>query len=270
MAVIETSQIVTLSSAPSTEWDVVNPTLPEGMLGYASDVKKVKVGNGLTTWTNLPYIMDETILAQHVDLLERANQANGVCVLSDTGIIPLDRIPAQALEHVKYVANIAARNSIPIADRTCLVIVLDAAGDIIAASDAIAHTVTTIYDEAAEEVTAGGVAFIDFGALIGTEPEDFDDKQQGDITVKVSGAVYTWNGTATNGMWTKISEFESLDIAFDVYFNMITETLTNINDGVNFIKFTTSERGRLAISLSIDDIHLFRGLTPVQLKTATE
>lgn len=44
-------------SKTSTEWTSLNPTLLEGEIGFEKDTKKIKVGDGITAWTNLDYVI---------------------------------------------------------------------------------------------------------------------------------------------------------------------------------------------------------------------
>lgn len=41
--------------ATSSEWENVNPVLRLGEPAYATDLKKHKIGDGVTAWNNLPY-----------------------------------------------------------------------------------------------------------------------------------------------------------------------------------------------------------------------
>ena len=45
----------------SADWTADNPVLLIGELGIESDTNKAKVGDGTTTWNNLPYCVDGTI-----------------------------------------------------------------------------------------------------------------------------------------------------------------------------------------------------------------
>lgn len=40
----------------STVWSLKNPTLASGEIGYESDLYRMKVGDGVTPYQNLPYI----------------------------------------------------------------------------------------------------------------------------------------------------------------------------------------------------------------------
>ena len=43
------------------DWAVANPVLLIGELGIESDTNKAKVGDGITTWNNLPYCIDSNV-----------------------------------------------------------------------------------------------------------------------------------------------------------------------------------------------------------------
>jgi hypothetical protein len=40
-------------------WTSANPTLPEGVMGYETDTKKMKIGDGVTEWQELAYWYDD-------------------------------------------------------------------------------------------------------------------------------------------------------------------------------------------------------------------
>lgn len=266
MATTLTNQIVKLASGPAADWTTVNQTLPLGMIGFESDTGKFKIGDGVKTWAQLEYAVDTSLSEENLVFLEQANAAGGAVILSENGEIPIDYLPAQVQKNVRYVANIEARDAIPIEERDCIIVVLDASGDIVDITDAIEHTIENVYSVADGELQEGGVVLVDFGTLVGVDPEDFEGHTITDITVKTGGAVYTWNGTATNGTWFKISEFESMDIDFTVYFNAVVETLDVIVDGSEFVKFSVDERLKLTMTLTDDDILIIQGPTPAFIK----
>lgn len=59
-------------SKTSTEWASLNPTLLEGEIGFEKDTKKIKVGDGITAWTNLDYVTGNS----EVDLQNSSFQTN--------------------------------------------------------------------------------------------------------------------------------------------------------------------------------------------------
>lgn len=44
----------------SNRWIEVNPTLKQGEPGFEIDTGKLKIGNGIDSWVNLPYIGDSS------------------------------------------------------------------------------------------------------------------------------------------------------------------------------------------------------------------
>jgi hypothetical protein len=209
------SSIIQLSTAVKATWDSVNPVLPMGLPGWESDTKKMKVGDGVSTWTALEYTVDQSLTPEQKALLDNAGLANGVAVLDANGIIPLDVLPNVAKSHIKYLADIATRDAIAVGDREYLYVVLDASGD---------------------------------------------------ATVVTGAAVYAWD--AVGEAWNKVSEMESMDIDFSVFFNKTTETLDDIADGTSYVRFTPAERTKLAKAMVTDETYRFVGLTPAELAAA--
>jgi len=41
----------------AANWTTVNPILADGEMGIERDTNKAKVGNGVSTWTALPYFI---------------------------------------------------------------------------------------------------------------------------------------------------------------------------------------------------------------------
>ena len=40
----------------SERWTEINPLLMEGEMGWETDTRKAKMGNGINNWNDLPYI----------------------------------------------------------------------------------------------------------------------------------------------------------------------------------------------------------------------
>lgn len=53
--------LIKLKRGLSTEWTDLNPVLKLGEPGYEKDTKKLKIGDGVTLWNDLPYIGSGTI-----------------------------------------------------------------------------------------------------------------------------------------------------------------------------------------------------------------
>lgn len=51
----------------STQWSTANPVLSQGEIGYETDTELMKIGDGVTTWNLLPYILDEASLNAQIE-----------------------------------------------------------------------------------------------------------------------------------------------------------------------------------------------------------
>jgi len=60
----------------SISWNNVNPILSQGEPGFEIDSGRVKVGDGLKTWSQLPYIKTENLPPNAIGLLQ--NNGNGL------------------------------------------------------------------------------------------------------------------------------------------------------------------------------------------------
>lgn len=47
--------------ASKAQWDLLNPVLAAGEIGYVVGINKFKIGNGLSTWSSLKYFVDESV-----------------------------------------------------------------------------------------------------------------------------------------------------------------------------------------------------------------
>lgn len=52
----------------SSQWSTINPTLAEGEIGFELDTNKLKVGDGITSWANLEYLVAETDLSEYLTI----------------------------------------------------------------------------------------------------------------------------------------------------------------------------------------------------------
>lgn len=84
----------------SAQWTSANPVLASGEIGFETDTNKLKIGDGVNTWANLVYFVDQTGLAGSLgDYVELASVgvADGVASLDSTGNVPssqLGNVPA--------------------------------------------------------------------------------------------------------------------------------------------------------------------------------
>lgn len=49
------ADIIQIRRGTSTQWNTTNPVLADGELGFETDTRKGKLGNGVTAWNSLPY-----------------------------------------------------------------------------------------------------------------------------------------------------------------------------------------------------------------------
>lgn len=49
------ADIIQIRRGTSSQWSTTNPVLADGELGFETDTKKGKLGNGVTAWNSLPY-----------------------------------------------------------------------------------------------------------------------------------------------------------------------------------------------------------------------
>lgn len=52
----------------ASEWSSANPVLAEGEIGYVTDQNRLKVGDGVTSWSSLDYL-DSNVLGGYPILL---------------------------------------------------------------------------------------------------------------------------------------------------------------------------------------------------------
>jgi len=119
-----------ISSGTAAAWAATNTAIGKGIYAYESDTGRAKIGDGVLLYRDLPYHVDQVLTQALKDLLTKANQANGVVVLDANDLIPASKIPQSVKNAPVFVSNIAARDAIPEANRTSVVIVLDASADL--------------------------------------------------------------------------------------------------------------------------------------------
>ena len=120
------------------EWKGLTKPIPANMMVFASDTKVIKVGDGVTMYNNLPDYYNP----------------NSIIDLSD-------------ILHVKFVADIPARDLIPEDERTSLVYVYDASQD----EEVTSGSAVYAYDKEKSQ----WVKFAE-GELFNFKPEDYFDK----------------------------------------------------------------------------------------------
>lgn len=64
-----------LMRATRDRWLETNYTLGAGEPGFEMDTNKLKIGNGYAAWSDLPYVVDESVIALAIQ--EALNDATG-------------------------------------------------------------------------------------------------------------------------------------------------------------------------------------------------
>lgn len=79
----------------SAQWTSANPVLASGEIGFETDTNKLKIGDGVNTWANLSYFIDETNLTASLgDYVEISSVGvpDGVASLDVNGFVPASQL----------------------------------------------------------------------------------------------------------------------------------------------------------------------------------
>lgn len=75
----------------AAEWAAKNPILGDGEPGYETDSRKLKIGDGLSYWNNLPYVVggeiDGSLIADGTLTLAKTDQLTQAPPGGDNGIM---------------------------------------------------------------------------------------------------------------------------------------------------------------------------------------
>ena len=113
---------IQLRRGTTAEWTLSNPTLTEGEVGVETDTKKLKVGDGLTTWSSLPYINLTPAAAASI-YATIANPTFTGTVSLDTGAsLVFEGATANAFETTVAVTDPTAHRTITLPDATGTVV----------------------------------------------------------------------------------------------------------------------------------------------------
>lgn len=61
------SELVSVRSGTTLEWETINPVLQASEFGMDSDTNKLKVGDGQTAWVDLPYLVSSDTLSNDIE-----------------------------------------------------------------------------------------------------------------------------------------------------------------------------------------------------------
>mgnify|MGYP003341841230 CR=1 FL=1 len=88
----------------STDWSTVNPTLAAGEIGFESNTKKVKIGDGTTAWNSLDYISSDVPVIDEI----AQDAVNSALTMGDG----LSKVYNDAANTITLTANTAAGDNI--------------------------------------------------------------------------------------------------------------------------------------------------------------
>ena len=76
----------------SADWSSTNPTLSEGELGYETNTDKFKIGDGVTAWNSLDYVIYEPSFA---DILNKPTTVAGYGITDALTSVSFSQITAK-------------------------------------------------------------------------------------------------------------------------------------------------------------------------------
>lgn len=210
--------------------------MPDNVLLVESDTLRMKVSKAGVQYADLDYVIEEQFTAQMKALVDGANTANNLLVLSPDGIVPSIMIPDVIGSKPIVVTDIVNRDAIPEAERTGLIIVKDASDDTSVTSSSSALTNGTLSLLAHYDNTIASSA--DYGATVTTTGDAVSfstNKKFGTAAMVIPGADSQVNYALSNPINAN-DDFTTEDFC-------------------NFSSVSSGVAGTLFTLLSADDAH---------------
>ena len=91
---------IRLKRGTSEAWTRVNPVLLEGEPGFEKDTNKLKIGNGTSKWTELPYFNQEFSIAPDGKSITYSDSAIELYGYSTAGE---GQIPSKGKDHIEWI-----------------------------------------------------------------------------------------------------------------------------------------------------------------------
>lgn len=86
---------ITLRSDTAANWKSADPVLLKGEAGFEADTNKLKIGDGVKKYSELPYINERLDELQNIFVrLAEKGKANGVATLGEDGKVPAEQLPS--------------------------------------------------------------------------------------------------------------------------------------------------------------------------------
>lgn len=160
----------------TTSWNATDPVLAEGEFGYNTTNGQVKIGTGVTSWSNLDYLVTDaslgTSLGDYIELIEKGS-TSGVAELDSERnlLVPNSSIIFEGSSADEYETTLTVTN--PTADRT--ITIPDSTGTIV---------LDTTLDEMAQDA-------VNTALTAGTGISKTYDDNANTITIAVDGTIAT-------------------------------------------------------------------------------
>jgi hypothetical protein len=160
----------------TTSWNAADPVLSEGELGYNTTNGQLKIGTGVTSWSNLDYLVSDadltTSLGSYIELTEKGS-TSGVAELDSERnlLVPNSSIVFEGSSADAYETTLTVTN--PTADRT--ITIPNASGTVV---------LDTTLDEMAQDA-------VNTALTAGTGISKTYDDNANTITIAVDGTIAT-------------------------------------------------------------------------------
>ena len=200
----------------TTSWNATDPVLAEGEFGYNTTNGQVKIGTGVTSWSNLDYLVTDaslgTSLGDYIELIEKGS-TSGVAELDSNRnlLVPNSSIIFEGSSADEYETTLTVTN--PTADRTITIpnssgtIVLDTTLDEMA-QDAVNTALTAgtgiskTYDDNANTITIAVDGTIATTSYVGNSVSSHNA-----LTTNIHGITDTAALATTSYVGTAIANF---------------------------------------------------------------
>ena len=147
----------------TTSWNATDPVLAEGEFGYNTTNGQVKIGTGVTSWSNLDYLVTDaslgTSLGDYIELIEKGS-TSGVAELDSNRnlLVPNSSIIFEGSSADEYETTLTVTN--PTADRTITIpnssgtiVLADGSGNVTVSGNLTVSGTTTTIDSTTINVT---------------------------------------------------------------------------------------------------------------------
>lgn len=92
---------IQLRRATASSWTSIDPILALGEVGVETDTLRLKVGDGVSLWSALPYFVSDwdDVTNRPTELVAGGGQVNGFATLDGNGKVPVAQLPASLMQY---------------------------------------------------------------------------------------------------------------------------------------------------------------------------